>query len=54
MNFETTGINYVIIQIVSTEILIPADSVFVVVKTSQSFQSFRKTELDIIEKFART
>ena len=33
-NIETNGINYVIIPIVSTQIFIPADSMFVVLKKS--------------------
>ena len=36
--------NLVIIQIVSTEFHIPAGSMFVVLKTTQKFQSFRKSE----------
>ena len=38
------GILHIIIQTVSTEIHIPAGSMFEVLKTSQSFQSFRKSE----------
>ena len=54
MNVETNGINNVIIQIVSTSIFIPADSIFVVLKTSQKFSELEIIrELDIIEKFAR-
>ena len=34
LNFEKNGIDYVIIPIVSTQIFIPADSMFVVLKKS--------------------
>ena len=54
MKFETNGINYVIIPIVSTQIFIPADSMFAVLKTSYSFHSFKDIrKLVIIEMFAR-
>ena len=54
MKFETIGILHIIIQIVSTKFLIPAGSMFVVLKTSQKFSELQKIrELDIIEKFAR-
>ena len=54
MKFETIGILHIIIHIVSTIILIPAGSMFVVLKTSQKFSEFEIIrELDIIEKFAR-
>ena len=48
INFETTGIYHFIIQIGSAEINIHADSMFEVLKTSQSFQSFRKPETWIL------
>ena len=54
MKFEMIRILHIIIQIVSTKILIPAGSMFVVLKTSQKFSEFQKIrELDIIEKFAK-
>ena len=37
MMFQTIGILQIIIQIVSTNFLIPAGSMFVVLKTSQKF-----------------
>ena len=54
MKFETIGTLHIIIQIVSNKILIPAGSMFVVLKISQKFSEFEIIrELDIIEKFAR-
>ena len=48
------GILRIHIQNVSTKFLIPAGSMFVVLKTSQKFSEFQKIrELDIIEKFAK-
>ena len=39
LKFETIGILHIINQTVSTQFLIPAGSMFEVLKTSQSFQS---------------
>ena len=55
MNFETIRILHPIIQTVSTKFMIPAGSMFVVLKISQNFSELKKIrKLDIIEKFARS